>query len=145
MWNFKSWQVKFNILRLLNEPTQRIFYYLLRQLWRELSKIDHFRFSKPIPKTVVCISIPRDCCQRFETEAKIEHLKNMHNFCPIDKTLWLLPTHIWDSPIAHREFWFRNGIGIIGLWKRYILLYELGKNWGSRNFWNRTLSYLGPS
>ena len=25
---------------------------------------------------------------------------------------------------THREFWLRNGIGIIGLWKKYILLYE---------------------
>ena len=26
--------------------------------------------------------------------------------------------------MTHHEFWLRNGIGIIGLWKKYILLYE---------------------
>ena len=35
---------------------------------------------------------------------------------------------------SHREFWLRNGRGIIGLWKKYILLFECRQNQGKKNF-----------
>ena len=38
------------------------------------------------------------------------------------------------SETAHREFWLRNGRGIIGLWKKYILLFECRQNQGKKNF-----------
>ena len=34
----------------------------------------------------------------------------------------------------HRVFWFRNDRGIIGLWKKYFLLFECRKNQGKKNF-----------
>ena len=36
---------------------------------------------------------------------------------------------------SHREFWLRNGKGIIiGLWNKYILLFECRQNQGKNNF-----------
>ena len=36
--------------------------------------------------------------------------------------------------VSHREIRLRNGKGIIGLWKKYILLYKCRQNQGKKNF-----------
>ena len=42
---------------------------------------------------------------------------------------------------SHCEFWLRNGIGKICLWKKYILIYEWRQNQEKKNFWNCTLAF----
>ena len=46
LWKIIGWQVEFNIFLHTNEHTERMCWYLLRQVGAEPPKIKHFQFSK---------------------------------------------------------------------------------------------------